>query len=69
MSPEKTKHAYLLQAIDLKKHYPVKKAYLVRSGWSKRWMVSLLTWSAEKHWPWWGVRLRQIHVRSFTDYD
>ena len=30
----------LLQAIDLKKHYPVKRACSRRSGWSRRWTAS-----------------------------
>ena len=29
----------LLQAIDLKKYYPVKKGYLRRNVWLKLWMV------------------------------
>ena len=42
----------LLQAIDLKKHYPVKRACSRRSGWSRRWTASPSPWSAAKRWRW-----------------
>lgn len=50
MKPEHDKPTLLMQAIDLKKHYPVKKGCLASSSWSKRLMAYRLTWSAAKRW-------------------
>ena len=44
----------LLQAIDLKKYYPVKKGLFAPERLVKALTASLLTSNAVKRWRWWG---------------
>jgi hypothetical protein len=47
---EATTQQPLLLATDLKKYYPVKKGYLRRNAWSRRWTASRLPLNAVKRW-------------------
>jgi dipeptide transport system ATP-binding protein len=55
---EATTQQPLLQAIDLKKHYPVKKGLFAPERLVKALDGVSFTLNAVKRWRWWGVRLR-----------
>jgi ABC-type glutathione transport system ATPase component len=59
----------LLQAIDLKKHYPVKKGLFAPERLVKALDGVSFTSNAVKRWRWWGVRLREIHAGPSADDD
>lgn len=48
--PAETGKKPLLQAIDLKKYYPVKRVSLHQNVWLKHWMAFHSHWSGAKHW-------------------